>query len=170
MRPRLPFILCSALALSACEPAPGVAPGGSATPGPAVGSIALELTTSGGLRFAEVSYDIHGNGFHRAATFDVANSTTISAIVGGIPVGTGYGVRLTAQDVAHQLTGCQGEATFDVASATTVAVPVHVTCRAAAVEPPPPPSVPVPRPAVAALAGLLLALGSRRARASSARR
>jgi hypothetical protein len=73
-------------------------------------------------------------------------------------VGTGYLVRLTAQDTAHKLTGCAGSASFDIQGATTVPVPVHLICHevpAAA-----PTAVPVPRWATFMITALLLSLGA----------
>ena len=158
-------LLVGGLAVGAC----GRAKDAVTAPGPEVGSVSLELTLNGGFRFDQVSYDISANGFHRAASVSVADSTTVATLVGGIPFGTGYMVTLTAQEVTGKLTGCQGAAAFDVQSSATVPVPVHMSCREVAgppppPPPPPPPSVPVPRAAIGALAAILLALGAARVR------
>lgn len=119
-----------------------------------VGSVAMSLTLGGGFLVDSVSYDISGNGFHKADSIPVARSTTISAIATGIPFGRNYRLQLTAEDAAHRLTPCVGAASFDLASAVPVSVPVHLTCRELPV------SVPVPRTASLAIAALLLALGT----------
>jgi hypothetical protein len=118
----------------------------------------MQLMLPSGFRFDSVSYDISGNGFHRAASVDVSASSTFSTVVGGIPLGHGYLAQLTTQDVEHRLTPCVGSAPFDVTSAATVAVPVHLTCSE--VPKAPVASVPVPRGASYLLAGLLLLAGT----------
>jgi hypothetical protein len=155
-------LVAAALAagVAACQPPPA----DSGSSNDRVGSIAFALTLGGGYRLAQVSYDISGNGFHKAADVDVSNSATFSTLVSGIPFGTGYTLKLTARDADHKLESCLGTATFDVASASTVTVPVHVACKVAkAPAPPPPPMVPVPRWATLALGLLLASLGARRA-------
>jgi hypothetical protein len=130
---------------------------GSAGPSQAsdVGSIAMSLSLGGGFRVDTVSYDVSGNGYHKADSIPVDRSTTISAIATGIPFGRNYRLQITAQDAARRLTPCVGAASFDVASAVPVSVPVHLTCREVPV------SVPVPRTASLFIAALLLALGTR---------
>lgn len=153
-----------ALGLSACQKPGGpdaTPPLGEATND--IGSVSFELAIGGNYQFKTLSYDISGNGFHRAATVDVSGSTTFTTLVSGVPMGPGYTAALTAQDVAHKLTACMGSATFDVTNGTTVPVPVHMTCRAA-----PAPSVPVPRSAGYAFALVLLTLGALRLRRPTA--
>jgi hypothetical protein len=151
--------------LAGCEAAPdgaAEAPGargqipGDQAGGANVGSFSMSLTIGGGYRFAEVRYDVSGNGFHKAGTIDAVDSTTVSAIVDGIPFGTGYLLQLTAQDVDHKLAPCTGSAMFDVTSPATVPVPVHLACH----QLPQVQTVPVPRWATFVLAGALLALGA----------
>jgi hypothetical protein len=138
---------------------PGGAPIVPGTPGgdPGVGSFSMQLTLGGGFRFDEVSYDVSGNGFHKTGTINVASSTEASVVVGGVPLGTGYTVQLTARDVDHKLLPCTGSATFDIQSAATVAVPVHLSCHEAPVVAPQ--AVPVPRWAALMVAALLLTFG-----------
>jgi hypothetical protein len=162
-------LVAGALGFAACQPAteaPGANPSASAPAG--VGSVSFELTIAGGFQFSDVSYDISGNGFHKAADVSVAGSSTVSTVVSGIPFGVGYTVKLTAQDTADRLTPCTGAATFDVTSEAVVAVPVHLTCS---VLPPVGTSVPVGRGATFALGLFLVALGAagvrRRPRESS---
>jgi hypothetical protein len=143
------------------EETPGVPGSGSVPVAPGepgdVGSISMALTVGGGVQINQISYAISGNGFQKAGTIDVSASTTVTTTIGGIPVGVGYQVQLTAQDVAHKLLGCAGAATFDVLGAATVPVPVHLTCHEAPRAPAA--AVPVPGWARAAMAGLLLGLG-----------
>jgi hypothetical protein len=165
----LPFLFAVA-----CADPDAVAPGQTGatpldpgTPGAVdgVGSFSMSLSVGGGIRFDQLAYDVSGNGFHKADTINVAASSAIAVVVGGVPFGTGYTLRLTAQDVEHRLAACSGTATFDLPSATIVPVPVHLSCHelptAAA-------AVPVPRWATLTVAALLVTLGmfgSRRRRA-----
>jgi hypothetical protein len=169
-------LLAGAVSVASCAQPDAAAPGAGVGPaGSQVASVAFELTLGGKYQFATVSYDISGNGFHRAASVNVAGSSTISTLVGNVPFGTGYVATLTAQDTAGALTPCTGSATFNVATAGTVAVPVHMSCSL--VQPTtgtggmggggaggaggstPPPAVPVPRGAAYALAALLAVVG-----------
>lgn len=141
----------------ASPPDPRITTPGDGHPGEGVGSFSMSLTLGGRFRFGDVGYDVSGgSGFHKAGTIDAAGSATISTIIGGIPFGTGYVVRLTAQDIDHALMPCTGSSAFDVASPATVPVPVHLTCREIRAVP-----VPVPPWATAAFAALLLVLGAR---------
>src|SRR5262245_11271320 len=127
MLARIGILLSAALLLANCEAptsevasVPGDVP---VTPSPSdVGSFQMSLTVGGGVQLSDVNYDISGNGFHKAATINVANSATLSTVIGGIPFGTGYLLQLTAQDAGHKLAGCTGSATFDIPSATIVQV------------------------------------------------
>jgi hypothetical protein len=154
-RDELRGALLGVLALCAgCAPTSDEPPPSGQVADPNVGSFSVQLTAGGGFHFNEFSYVVSGNGFHKADSIDVQASATLSAVVGGIPIGTGYELQLTAQDAAHALTPCVGWATFNITGDTTTAVPVHLTCHEAPKTP-----VPVPRWATAALAGLLLAIG-----------
>src|SRR6478609_7059452 len=59
-----------------------------------VGSIGLELQV-GGAALNEVSYTIVGPGsYTKSGTLNVAQSTVLSAVLAGIPVGRGYTITL----------------------------------------------------------------------------
>jgi hypothetical protein len=161
-------LFVAGLGFAACEP-PQPSGGGSTSATAAVGSVSFKLTIGSGsdsYTFNQVSYDLSGNGFHRDAVVDVSKSTSFSTVVSGIPFGKGYVLALSAQDVAHKLTPCQGSSTFDVTTASTVPVAVDLACHEVSPAPPPP-AVPVPRPAIYALAALLLVLGATRVRRAS---
>ncbi len=146
--------LVAGLFLAACESQTAKVANPPPSSGAEVGEFSLNLTLGTGYKFNEVGYDVSGNGFHKAATIDVAGSTTVSTIVGGIPYGSNYLLKLTAQEVDHKLTLCTGTATFSINSATTVPVPVHLTCRETST------GVPVPPWASVMLGALLLAAGA----------
>ena len=155
-------LVAGALGFAACQPTPDAPATGPAASSPGdVGSVSFELTLAGGFQLNQVSYDISGNGFHKAADVNVASSSTFSTVVSGIPSGVGYTAKLSAQDTAHRLTPCTGAATFDVTGGQVVNVPVHLTCS---VLPPVVTSVPIPWSASLALGLSLLALGAGRVR------
>ncbi|HMG53354.1 MAG TPA: hypothetical protein VK601_07725, partial [Kofleriaceae bacterium] len=93
------------------------------------GQIGIELKLAPGLTLSAVNYTIVGpGGFSRLGTIDVSNSTTISAVIGGIPFGVGYQISLKATtDEGNAV--CAGSATFDIAGPGTVPVALHVTCE-----------------------------------------
>ena len=122
-RGALAVLLATGLGFAACGPFGET--GADTTPGSSgdVGSVSFELTLGGKYQFDSLSYDISGNGFHRAATVNVAGSSSFSTLVSGVPAGSGYVAALTAQDAAGKLTPCTGSATFSVTSAGTAVRP-----------------------------------------------
>ena len=93
-----------------------------------VGSIGLALQT-GGVTLSSVSYAILGNGFTKTGSINVANSTVISTVVGGIPAGTGYSVTLTASDAGNTGTNCSGSASFNVTAGATTSATIKLQCK-----------------------------------------
>jgi hypothetical protein len=152
----LSLIVCLWLGASGCDqPAPS-----SADPVDVAGSVSLALQVGGGIRIDAVDYDVSGNGFHASGRLAVDDSTIVSAVIGGIPLGSGYVVALNAMDVDHRVMSCHGSAPFDLTTATTVPVTVHMTCHESSHVTVPPPAVPLPPAALLGLAGLLLAVGA----------
>jgi uncharacterized protein YjiK len=96
-----------------------------------VGSVGLALQLAPGATLNSVSYTITGpNSFSRAGTIDTSHSTTVTAVIGGLPAGSGFSIALdgtTGEGGTH----CAGAAPFDVAAHTTTAVSVHLTCHEA---------------------------------------
>ena len=130
--------------------------------------MSFALSPAGPFRFETIDYAITGpGGFKTAGSLDVSQSPTIAATIGGFPAGAGYGLSMSAVDVAHHLSGCHGEtAAFDVAARMTTPVDIHLTCAEVRG---PPASVPLSPPAMLALAAALAltgaaAVGRRRAR------
>src|SRR4051812_23677132 len=59
------------------------------------GQISLDVQLAPGLRLDTVRYAITGPAqFSREGTIDVGHSSTVSAVIGGIPGGNGYQVTL----------------------------------------------------------------------------
>ncbi|MET0594855.1 MAG: hypothetical protein ABW133_19295, partial [Polyangiaceae bacterium] len=94
------------------------------------GSVGLELQIAPGINIDVVTYTITGpNGYSSTGSINVANSTTISALIGGIPAGNGYTITLNASATNDAGVNCVGQATFNVTANTTTPVTVHLQCR-----------------------------------------
>ncbi len=93
-----------------------------------LGSITVALL-SGGVTVDTVAYAITGpNGFSQSGSLDVAASSTISGLIGGLPAGSGYVISLTAT-AADGTTGCAGSANFAVTAGTVTQVAVGLDCH-----------------------------------------
>ncbi len=93
------------------------------------GSIGLSLQLAPGTSLNSVSYAVTGpGGFSRVGTLDISQSTTVTGIIGGLPVGNGFSITLTGTTTDGS-THCAGSASFDVAARQTTAVTVHLTCN-----------------------------------------
>ena len=94
------------------------------------GEIGLDLTVAG-VTLNSASYVITGpGGYTKSGAIDLSNSTSLSAVIGGIPVGTGYSISITAS-AADGSTSCAGSGSFNVAAHTTTPVTVNLTCHQA---------------------------------------
>jgi hypothetical protein len=123
--------LVACLGVSALLNGCASAPEASNTDADGVGSIGLDLQV-GGATLNQVSYTIVGpNNYSKSGTLNVADSTVLSAIVGGIPVGTGYTITLTGT-TSDGATSCSGSGTFDIVAHETAVVSVHLLCHQAA--------------------------------------
>jgi hypothetical protein len=119
----LPF-LGAALASSGCvdESQPVEAAG-------ATGSAELGLVLGPGLSINTLDYALTGpSSFSRMGTFDVANSSTFTATLGGLPAVAGYGITVTGTASDGQ-TSCGGTATFNITAGMTTPVTLHLLCR-----------------------------------------
>ncbi|HEY3594505.1 MAG TPA: hypothetical protein VGL13_11545, partial [Polyangiaceae bacterium] len=95
------------------------------------GTASFDLNLADGRSIQSASYTITGpNGFTKSGTLGLSASTTLSAVIGGLPAGTGFHITLTASTTDSSAT-CNGSATFDVQAGKTVAVTIAVTCHEA---------------------------------------
>jgi phospholipase C len=94
-----------------------------------LGEVSLDLQVGFGVTLNTVTYAITGpNGFSRTGSIDVSHSSTVSAIISGLPFGVGYQISLNGTTTdGHGV--CMGSATFDITSSSTLTVPVHLTCN-----------------------------------------
>ncbi|MET0794553.1 MAG: lamin tail domain-containing protein [Polyangiaceae bacterium] len=93
-----------------------------------VGAIGLALQ-AGGITLNSVSYTILGAGFSKSGTINVANSTQVSAVIGGIPAANGYTITLSASDAGNSGINCSGSASFNVTAGATTSTQVHLQCK-----------------------------------------
>jgi hypothetical protein len=120
--------LASAGLVGACG---GTAPASGGSTVEAAGSLQLALQLANGTTLSSASYAIVGPGsFIKAASLDVSNSSTLSAVIGGLPAGTGYSITLTATST-NGGASCAGSASFNVTAGGTSTVTVHLTCHEA---------------------------------------
>ena len=93
-----------------------------------VGSVDIAVV-QGGVTLTSVSYTISGpSGFSSTGTINVASSSTISAVIGGIPAGNGYTITLSATGT-DGATICGGSGTFNVTAGAVATVAVTLDCH-----------------------------------------
>ncbi|HEX5273368.1 MAG TPA: alkaline phosphatase family protein, partial [Gemmataceae bacterium] len=96
---------------------------------PDTGNVDIGLVVGVGVTLNSVTYTITGPaGFSRTGSIDVSQSSTISAIISGLPFGTGYQISIKGT-TTDGLGVCMGSATFDISSTATINVPVNVSCN-----------------------------------------
>jgi len=93
------------------------------------GSIGVALQIAPGVVLNSVSYTITGPGSYlRTGTVNVSGSTVVATTIGGLPVGTGYDITLTATSTDGG-THCMGSATFSVGAGVTTSVSIGLVCH-----------------------------------------
>ncbi len=114
---------CSGPNPSSSEAAPSVEENGA--------SIGLRLDLAPGVTTSSASYTITGpSGFTRSGSIELAASTALSAVIGGIPAGAAYSISVSTTST-DGLVSCAGSASFSVTAHTTTAVTVHLSCHEA---------------------------------------
>ncbi|HEY2405356.1 MAG TPA: hypothetical protein VGI10_05120, partial [Polyangiaceae bacterium] len=94
------------------------------------GSLNFALV-DGGVTLTSINYVISGpNGFSKSGTIDVASSTTVSGVIGGLPAGSGYTITLSATSTDGTTT-CGGSAGFNVVAHAVTSVGVTLDCHQA---------------------------------------
>ena len=118
--------LSAGLSVFGCSAADSTAPAHEATEDS--GSIGLALQ-AGGVTLNSVGYTIIGNGYSKSGTINVAGSSLISAVIGGIPAGSGYSISLSASDATNSAITCSGSASFNVTAGATTSTQVKLQCK-----------------------------------------
>jgi hypothetical protein len=96
-----------------------------------VGEARLAVVLSGGAVVNTVSYTVSGPGVSMMGTVDVSHSTTVSAVLSGLPAGGPDTVGLTATSVDGSLTCSGTSAPFMVTAHQTTSVTVMMDCHQA---------------------------------------
>jgi hypothetical protein len=92
------------------------------------GSVDIALL-AGGITLTSVRYTITGpSGFATSGTINVASSSTISTIIGGLPAENGFTITLSATG-SNGATTCGGSATFNVTAGAVAKVNVTLDCH-----------------------------------------
>ncbi|HVZ74965.1 MAG TPA: PKD domain-containing protein [Polyangia bacterium] len=124
----LALALGGSAVLSSCEPHAGSNPAAIENRGD-VGGATFALQLASGVTINSATYVITGpGGFSTSAPIDVSHSSTLTAVVGNLPQGTGYLVTISAT-TADGATTCGGSAHFDVTARMTTSVSVPLDCH-----------------------------------------
>jgi surface-anchored protein len=93
------------------------------------GKVSLALSLPDGSELTEVDWVITGGGSSepRTGTIDVENSSTVSALIGGLPASAGYTITLTASTSSGS--ACAGSGAFDIEAGEVTSVDVVVRCQ-----------------------------------------
>lgn len=95
-----------------------------------LGSVQVALQLSSGLELDSLTYDLTGPST-RTGTIDLTNSTTVSVLLGGVPVGTGYTLTLSGAATDGKTTCAGTSEAFAVNAAATTPVKVGISCKQA---------------------------------------
>jgi hypothetical protein len=126
---RARFVLAALLASGAANLTGCGTPAESAANGD-VGSVGLALQVAPGITINTLSYTLSGPS-PKTGTINVANSTTVSTVIGAVTAGTGYSISLsgTATDGTTTCSGMSGS--FGVTAGMTTTVTVGIECHIA---------------------------------------
>ena len=124
----LALAFCGYTSLAGCNAVPGGA-GSSITSQGATGSMSFALVVGPGINLPSATYTITGpNAFSRMGTINLSSSTTLSALISGLPAGMGYLITISAT-ATDGVTTCGGSAHFDIVARQTTAVTVPLDCH-----------------------------------------
>jgi hypothetical protein len=125
-------LAATAVMVAACSSQPNgsqTSPG-SSNPAPEnnTGSVGLQYTLPSGQTINTINYTLTNGTNTYSGTINVAGSSSISFVVGGVAAGSGYTITLTAV-TTDGLTNCTGtSAPFSVANRQTTSVTVQMVC------------------------------------------
>ena len=121
-------VLVGVQTLAGCDNTPNNGPGTGVSSGDDVGSVQLALQAAPGITVNSFAYSIGGPKSY-TGSIDTSSSSTLSTVIGGIAVGSGYAITLTGTSTDGQ-TSCTGtSAPFNVAAHATTTVSVAVDCH-----------------------------------------
>ncbi|HTA21031.1 MAG TPA: PKD domain-containing protein, partial [Polyangia bacterium] len=124
----LALAFCGYASLAGCN-AGTAGNSGSITSQNGTGSLSFALTLVPGVTLPSASYTITGPaGFSKMGTINLTSSSTLSALISGIPAGMGYSITVSAT-ASDAVTTCGGSATFNVTAHATTVVTVGLDCH-----------------------------------------
>jgi hypothetical protein len=128
-------LAAAAVTVAACSSQPNQSPTstGSSNPTPEdnTGSVGLKYTLPSGQTINTINYTLTNGTNTYTGTINVAGSSSISFVVGGVASGSGYTIALTAV-TTDGTTNCSGtSAPFSVTNRNTTAVTVQLVCTTA---------------------------------------
>jgi hypothetical protein len=113
------LLLTAATSITSCG-APGTE---------SIGEVNLAVVLQGGIVVNTVNYTVTGSGLSKTGTIDVSHSSTISAVIGGLPAGGPDTIALSATS-ADGMVNCAGtSAPFSVTPHQTTSVNVALDCH-----------------------------------------
>jgi hypothetical protein len=119
----------SSSTLLSCSGGGATEPGASGAINDGTGQVGLELKANGGVTLNSATYSITGpSGFNKSGTINLTSASSLGAIIGGLPAGTGFTIALTAMATDGSTT-CAGSATFSVTAGALASVTVFVECH-----------------------------------------
>jgi hypothetical protein len=139
-----PWIIAGAFCCSALATACGQAPDARERD---LQGTSQAFEVSPGVTVSTATYRVTGpGGFASAGTVAVGSTAFVTVTLGGVPLGTGYTVALSAT-ASNGVTTCAGASPYDVTGSSPVSVVVELICAAPNAAPPqPPPQPPGPPP------------------------
>ena len=126
VRAALTAVAAATLSLAGCN-APA---DGTTTNGPATEAGSIALTLAPGVTIGTFTYSLTGPS-SRTGSINVASSTTLTTLIGGVPVGVGYSISITGTATDGTTTCAGTSAPFAVVAKATTAVSVAVSCNQA---------------------------------------
>jgi hypothetical protein len=96
---------------------------------PVSNTIHLELDFGSGVTLTSLAFILTGpNSFRRIGTIPVGDQPSVTATFTNLPVGTGYDVKVTGS-ASDDMSGCRGEAMFDVTASMTATLTIPLMCQ-----------------------------------------
>ncbi len=92
------------------------------------GSVALVVQGTSGVAFNSFSYTLAGPS-SKSGSIDVSNSSTVSALIGGVAAGAGYSLSLSGTSTDGATTCSGTSAPFNVVAGATTSVSVAIDCH-----------------------------------------
>jgi hypothetical protein len=127
----LGLLTAGLFSLVGCSDVPADAALNDGTGVESLGSVHLALSAGTTVPLTSATYTLTGPAsFNRTGTIGSAGGGVLSGLIGGLPAGTGYSIKLDGSSTDGSVT-CNGTSTFDVAAHATTSVTVPLMCREA---------------------------------------